>query len=148
MGDNMKIEKNIIISLLILLGIVVLFIFSRNYLKYKNIYHVASNPFNTIEIVGKKVRLKDNLRTYDLEVDCSELSEHEQITYYRLNEDYKDFKISVATKVFKNNKLLEKDLNEATSLEVNISVQDKDETYEQIYKINATCLVDEDSELE
>ena len=105
MGDNMKIEKNIIISLLILLGIVVIFIFSRNYLKYKNIYHVTSNPFNTIEIVGKKVRLKDNLRTYDLEVDCSELSEHEQITYYRLNEDYKDFKISVATKVFKNNKL-------------------------------------------
>lgn len=144
----MKIERNIIIGLIIILLAVVLFIFTRNYITYHNVYHITSNPFNTIEILGKKVRLKDNLRTYELEVDCQELQEHEQITYYRLNEEYKDFKITINTKIFKNNKLIEKDLNEATSLDINISVTDENEEYEQVFHINTICEIPETEELE
>lgn len=148
MGDIMKIEKNIIIGLIIILVCVTIFILTKNYINYSNTNRITSNPFNTIEIVGKKLRLKDNQRTYDLEVDCSNLKENEQITYYRLNEDYKEFKISINTKIFKDKKIIEKDLNEATALDINISVMDEKEKYEQVIHINATCLEKEDYKLD
>lgn len=135
----MKKEKIIIVSLITILCTVVLIILTKNYITYRNVNHITKNPFNTIEVVGQKVRLKDNLKTYEVEVDCSKLEENEQILYYRLNEDYKDFKISVSTIVFKNKKVIETNIKEATSMETNISVFDENEKYEQVYHIKTIC---------
>lgn len=135
----MKKEKIIIISLVSILCIVVLIILTKNYITYRNVNRITKNPFNTIEVVGQKIRLKDNLKTYEAEVDCSEIEENEQILYYRLNEDYKDFKISVSTTVFKNKKVIESDFKEATAMETIITVFDENDKYEQIYHIKTTC---------
>lgn len=135
----MKKEKIIIISLVSILCIVVLITLTKNYITYRNVNRITKNPFNTIEVVGQKIRLKDNLKTYEAEVDCSEIEENEQILYYRLNEDYKDFKISVSTTVFKNKKVIESDFKEATAMETIITVFDENDKYEQIYHIKTTC---------
>jgi len=135
----MKKEKIIIISLASLLVFVTIFIFVKNYITYRKISIITQNPFNTIEVLGNKIRLKDNIKTYKEEIDCGEVTTNEQLLYYRLNSDYKEFKVSVTSFAFQDDKLITEDFNTATSFDFNISVFDKDKEYEQVYHISATC---------
>lgn len=139
----MKKENYIIITLSSILFVVILLILVKNYITYKHITTISKNPFNTIEVLGQKIRLKDNTRTYKLPVECKELSnENNQIIYYRLDEKYKDSKITVSSKILKDNKLLIDDYKGATNLEFVLSVLDSQEDYEQIFHISATCNYD------
>lgn len=136
----MKKENIIIISLLAILVIVITSIFIRNYSSYKTNLKIASNPFNTIEVLDEKVRLKDNERTYSVDVDCSKIvDENTQIIYYQLTETHRKSTIKVESKILKDNEVLTTGLNRARSIDTIISVFDSNETYEQIYHINATC---------
>lgn len=137
----MKKENYIIIALLAILMIVILSILVKNYNTCKVNLITSSNPFNTLEILDEKVRLKENERTYNMELDCSKLiDENTQIVYYQLAESHRNATISVETKLFKENEIITTNLNEATNLETIISILDNQKTYEQIYHIKATCL--------
>lgn len=137
----MKKENYIIIALLAILMIVILSILVKNYNTCKVNLITSSNPFNTLEILDEKVRLKENERTYNMELDCSKLiDENTQIVYYQLAESHRNATISVETKLFKETEIITTNLNEATNLETIISILDNQKTYEQIYHIKATCL--------
>lgn len=150
----MKNEAKIIIGLITVLLLVFIVIITKNYFTYRKISIITQNPFNSVEILGQKVRLKDTVKTYEVDIDCSEIEEfEEEVVYYRLNEKYKDSIIEVDSKVFKNNELIEnaKDYKKATDIIVNISVFDEEEKYEQVYHIKAKCInqvEDEDEEIE
>lgn len=136
----MKKENYIIIALIAILILVILSIFIRNYTSFKDSLEIASNPFNTLEILDEKVRLKENERTYSIEVDCSTIiDENTQLVYYQLAEPHKKSTITVTSKIYKNNEVITSNYKEATNIETIISVFDNKKIYEQIYHINATC---------
>ena len=136
----MRKENYIIIGLITILGIVLLSIITKNYFTYRNVTIVTKNPFDTIEILGQKVRLKENVKTYDVEIDCTEMAENEQILYYRLNEEYKESIISVSAKVYDDKTIIEENFQNATNIDVNISVFDENKKYEQVFHIKVKCL--------
>lgn len=145
----MKKEKYIIIALVSILIVVGVFIFIRNYFSFKKEILVASNPFYTLEILDEKVRLKDEVRSYNIEVDCSTLfDENTQILYYQLKEEMRKSTVQVLSKIYKNNELIITNFKEATSIDTVISVFDEEKTYEQIYYVNATCKINENANVE
>lgn len=136
----MKRENYIVIGLIVIFTIVIISIFTKNYLEYKNDSTISNTPFNSIEILNQKIRLKENIRTYKTQIDCSSLNKNEQILYYRLKEEYKDYQIKATSKIFKKNKLLTDDYIGATNIDINVSIIDPNNKYEQIYHLEAICL--------
>lgn len=140
----MKREMKAVIALATLLFAVIMILFLKNYISYVNLRTITKNPFNTIEILGQKIRLKDNERTYKIETDCKTLTdENVQILYYRLNEKNKDYKITVSNKIFNGQNVITTDYSNITEIETNISIFDPKNKYEQIYHITSTCKIDE-----
>lgn len=139
----MKKELKIVVGLAIALILVALIILTKSHISYIKLEKVTSAPFSTIEILEQKIRLKDNERTYNTEIDCTQLkSSNDQIVYYRFNEKYKDSSVSVSSKVFSGDTITS-DYKNITAIEVNLSIKDPKNQYEQIYHINATCHIDE-----
>lgn len=139
----MKKELKIVGGLAIALILVALIILTKSHISYIKLEKVTSAPFSTIEILGQKIRLKDSERTYNIEIDCTQLkSENDQIVYYRFNEKYKDSNVSVSSKVFSGD-MITNNYQNITSIEINLSIKDPKNQYEQIYHINSTCHIDE-----
>lgn len=144
----MKKENYIVIGLASIFTIVMISLFAKNYFEYRNLSIISNNPFNSIEILGQRIRLKETARTYEVEIDCNDLEENTQIFYYRLKEEYTDYKIAVSSKVYKDNKIITENFEDATAVDINVSVLDANEEYEQVYHIKATCISDEEDDEE
>lgn len=144
----MKKENSIVIGLSIIFTIIIISIFTKNYLGYKNDSTISNTPFIQVEILNQKIRLKENIRTYKTKIECDSLNKNEQIIYYRLKEKYKSYKIKATSKIFKKNKLLTDSYKGATNIDINLSITDPKEQYEQIYHLEATCLDNKKEEKE
>ena len=142
---NLKLPAIILVAIFI---IVILILVVRKYNSCTSLTTITKNPFDTIEILDEKVRLREDKKTYEIEVDCSKIKDdNEQIVYYRLNEEYKASKVSVKTYVFDENYLIEEDFKDMTSVEAILSITVKNK-YEHIYNIKATCEASEEDEKE
>lgn len=139
MGDGMKKGKSIIIILIFFLIITCLVIFSKNYLTYLNRTKITNNPFESLKIMNQEISLKDNQKTYEQEIECLETEENEQIISYVLKDDFQNAKVKVNTIVYKDNEILKEKYNEATNIDIIISITYKD--YEQIYNLKNTCKI-------
>lgn len=139
MGDGMKKEKIIIIILLSLLIITCLIIFIKNYLIYSNRTTITNNPFKYLEIMNQKIEIKDNQKTYEQEINCLDLEENEQIINYTLNDDFTNAKVKVNTIVYKDNEIIKENYNEATNIDIIISITSQD--YEQVFNFKNTCKI-------
>lgn len=145
----MKKELSIVIGLISIIVIVIIGIVIERFIYYGNLQTITDNPFDTVEILGEKIRFKDNVRTYETELDCSSLTDpNTQIFYYRLSEKYLSSKISVSTKVFSNNTLLTAEYKNITDIDTIVSIVNPKEDYEQIYHFNAKCKIDDKKEEE
>ena len=141
----MKVEKKMVIGLASILFTVLLILFIQNYVSYVNLRKVTKSPFSIIEVLGQKIRLKDSERTYNVDIKCDSLTDaNTQILYYRLNEKYNDYKITVSNKVFNNQNVVTDDYKNITEIDTNISIIDPKNKYEQVYHIKATCQIDEE----
>ncbi len=136
----MKKEKYFFITLISLLIIVLLIIFIKNYYSYKQINDLAITPFNKLSILNTKIELQDNKRIYNIEIDCTNLKEpNTQIVNYELNKSFKDSLITINTKIYNNNELLENNYEHITNINTLISITNKNKEYEQLYYINSIC---------
>lgn len=141
---NLKYPAIILLSIFI---IVILVLIVKKYNSCTSLSAITKNPFDTIEILDEKVRLRENIKTYEIETDCSNIKDkNEQIVYYRLNEEYKASKITVKTYVFSNDKLLTEDYEDVTDIEAILSITVKNK-YEHVYNVKATCKQDEKKEV-
>ncbi len=132
-------KRNFKTYIVIAIMLVTLILLIKNHLSYSDLKKVTSTPFKTIEILGQKINLNNNERTYSQEIDCSSLkSDNDQIINYSFNDHFKYSTISITSKVFSDNTITN-DYKDVTSIDINISVKDSKNKYEQIYHINAIC---------
>ncbi len=134
-------KKHIIFHILttIIIFIVLLVIYNKQIDYYNNLEYITNNPFNIINILGTKITPSNSKRTYNVEVDCTKLQPNNEITSFILKESYQDFKVSVKSTIYNNNKVLIDNYENASNIETIIQVVDKEKNYEQLYTINAIC---------
>ncbi len=137
----MKKENWLIRILFMILIILVMIIFIKNYINDSKVYKNNRIPFTNLEILNKEITLIDNKRSYEITRDCQNIvDENAQLINYQLDEDFEMATIDINTKFFKNNIYLEANFNEATSFETIITVSNNN-AYEQLYYIKGLCRV-------
>ncbi len=136
----MNFEKKLFIVLISILIIVLLFIFTKNYHTYKEVYDATTMPFSSLSILNNDLDLKANERVYNLNIDCSSLKdENTQIISYQLLKEATESNLSISTKIYNNDQVLTDTYDHITSINATISVTNPNKTYEQVFIINATC---------
>ena len=95
--------------------------------------------FQSLSILQEKVKLKDNVYRYKIDISCHEIEDNEQLINYELKEKYKDYNISVESIFYKNEKKIKENYKEATDINIIIRPVDKKDTYPHIYFIEAKC---------
>ena len=136
----MKFEKKFFIVIISLLIIVLLIVFIKRYNTYKKTYEVTQMPFSSLSILNNEIDLNDNKRTYNLTIECTSLKdENTQIISYNLQKFATDYNISTTTKVYDDNQVLLDNYDHITAINSVLSLTDKNNQYEQIFIINATC---------
>ena len=136
----MNFEKKLFIVLISTLIIVLLFIFTKNYHTYKEVYDATTMPFSSLSILNNDLDLKANERVYNLNIDCSSLKdENTQIISYQLLKEATESNLSISTKIYNNDQVLTDTYDHITSINATISVTNPNKTYEQVFIINATC---------
>lgn len=130
-------NKKILVYILGLVLIIGVFIFTKNKETNEVINALNSNALTEIIINNNFVDLKEDIKDYELEIDCSKIDLKEQFIYYELSSVYKDSKVTLRTNVYKNEELIE-DITEATNL--NIKLEVNKDNYKQIFTINAACV--------
>ena len=137
--SSKKIEKIVITLLLLILIGVISSVLYKNYTKYQQQAQVSKYAFSLVEILGEKVKLIDNIRSYEIERSCAGIDENSAILNYRMTETKEDFKVSVSSISYREGEILTEKINEATNIDYTISIIDPDNTYEQIYRFNIKC---------
>ncbi len=137
--SNKKIEKIVITILLLILIAVISVVQYKNYTKYKQKAQVSKYAFSLVEILGEKVKLTDDIRSYEVERNCAGIEENTAILNYRMTETKEDFKVKVSSISYREDQIINEKLNEATNIDYTLSVIDPDNTYEQIYRFNIKC---------
>ena len=137
--SNKKIEKIVISILLLILIAVISIVLYNNYNKYKVKAQVSKYAFSLVEILGEKVKLTDDIRSYEVDRNCAGIEENSAILNYRLTETKEDFKVRVSSISYRENTILTEKINEATNIDYTLSVIDPDNTYEQIYRFKIKC---------
>lgn len=130
-------NKKVLVYIFGLLLIIGVFIFTKNKETNEVINALNSNALTEIIINNNFVDLKEDIKDYELEIDCSKIDLKEQFIYYELSSVYKDSKVTLRTNVYKNEELIE-DITEATNL--NIKLEVNKDNYKQIFTINAACV--------
>ena len=130
----MKVENKIITVLLFVLCIVLIITLSK---KKDDVVLERGDVFKTISVLDDNIQIKDNIKKYEIEVDCSLLDLNRQIIAYELNDEYRGSNVSVNINVYKKDKLLKEDYKDATNMDIVLLQKDKGE--ENIYLINALC---------
>lgn len=126
-----------IIGLILVISIVIVI---EKFISFSNLQTITKNPFSTLEILGERINLKENERTYQTEIDCSTLTDpNTQVISYNLKEKYASSKITITTKVFNNNTLLTSDYQNITDIDTNISIVDPKSQYEQVFHFISKC---------
>jgi hypothetical protein len=137
--SSKKIEKVVIIVLLLLLFAVISSVIYKNYYKYKDKAQVSKYAFSYVEILGEKVKLTDEVRSYEVDRNCAGIEENTSIINYRMTETKEDFKVNVTSISYREDKILKENINEATNIDYTLSITDPNNTYEQIYRFKIKC---------
>lgn len=132
----MKTEHKILLGLILILLIVGIIIFLKDYFNLKNNSDTYETPFKEIKILNNSISLNDNQKKYEVSLNCSNLKPNYEIVTYKLNDKYKDSKISVHVNIFKDNTLLTEEYEGATNLDILLI---KENNSEIIYNIKAKC---------
>lgn len=136
-----KINNYIVISLLLILIVVFFVSVQLSVDKYNNLKKMINSPIDSIEIMDNKIRLKENKKSYEANIDCKEITDiNEQIVYYRLKDEFKDSEVSVSTILLSGKEVITDNTKDLSQINVNLSIKSKDyDNYEQIYNIKAIC---------
>jgi hypothetical protein len=135
----MKLENKILLSIIII-GLILFSILLYKELKpYQEEALLSRSPLTEIKILNQKIEINKIDRLYKNSIDCSNLQENEQIISYKLVEGKENYKVSTNIQIFKDNKLLTTNYQEATNIITRLTIKDKNNQYEQIYIIESTC---------
>ena len=135
----MKLENKILLSIIII-GLILFSILLYKELKpYQEEALLSRSPLTEIKILNQKIETNKIDRLYKNSIDCSNLQENEQIISYKLVEGKENYKVSTNIQIFKDNKLLTTNYQEATNIITRLTIKDKNNQYEQIYIIESIC---------
>lgn len=135
----MKLENKILLSIIII-GLILFSILLYKELKpYQEEALLSRSPLTEIKILNQKIEINKIDRLYKNSIDCSNLQENEQIISYKLVEGKENYKVSTNIQIFKDNKLLTTNYQEATNIITRLTIKDKNNQYEQIYIIESIC---------
>ena len=137
--SNKKIEIIVFHILLFILIAVLSVVIYKNYNIYKDKAQISKYAFSLVEILGEKVKLTDDIRSYEIDRYCAGIEENTSIINYRMTETKEDFKVKVSSIAYKEDTIIKEKMNEATNIDYTISVFDPDNTYEQIYRFKIKC---------
>lgn len=135
----MKLENKILLSIIII-GLILFSILLYKELKpYQEEALLSRSPLTEIKILNQKIEINKIDRLYKNSIDCSNIQENEQIISYKLVEGKENYKVSTNIQIFKDNKLLTTNYQEATNIITRLTIKDKNNQYEQIYIIESIC---------
>ena len=135
----MKLETKALLSIVIIGLIIFIILLYKELIPYKEESLISRNPFNEIKILNQKVDLNNIDRSYKNNIDCSNLQVNEQILSYKLVEGKEIYKVSTNIQIFKDNKLLIDNYQDATNIITRLTIKDDNNKHEQIYIIESTC---------
>lgn len=135
----MKLETKALLSIVIIGLILFIILLYKELIPYKEESLISRNPFNEIKILNQKVDLNNIDRSYKNNIDCSNLQVNEQILSYKLVEGKEIYKVSTNIQIFKDNKLLIDNYQDATNIITRLTIKDDKNKHEQIYIIESTC---------
>lgn len=139
-------DVKIVITLISAVFLLTISLLIKNYTAYSKVHEITRNPLDSLEVLGERVYLRQEQRTYEIKANCDDLkSSEDQIVYYRLGENFKDSKVDLNIEVFSNNKLLKEEYKKVTHLNTILSIDiDNGENFEQIFNVKVTCETEED----
>ena len=138
-------DVKIVITLISAVFLLTISLLIKNYVAYSKVHEITRNPLDSLEILGERIFLRQEQRTYELTADCNSIKSNEdQIVYYRLGENFKDSKVNVDIELFSDKKLLTEEYKKITHVNAIISIDiDNGESFEQIFNVKVTCDTEE-----
>lgn len=135
----MKVENKILLSIIIIGLLILIILLYKEFKPYQEEALISRSPFNEIKILNQKVELNKIDRLYKNNIDCTNLNVNEQIVSYKLVEGKENYKVSTNIQIFKDNKLLIDNYQDANSLITRLTIKDETNKHEQIYIIESIC---------
>ena len=129
--ENLLFKIGLIILIILFVFLLIVAVIKNN--KYDK------TIFQELSILQEKIDLKDNVYRYKVDISCHDIEDNEQILNYKLKDKYKDYKITVDSIFYKNEKKIKENYKEATDINLIIRPVDEKDAYPHIYFIEVNC---------
>ena len=134
-------QKYVIIGLLIALALIIIVAIVQTIMDSVNVSYFYDNPYESVEVLGNKVRIRSNVKEYFVETTCANITPETELIYTNLAEDYKGANITTTKYVFSNNTLLTDKYYNVSDIfmTVNLELNKGTKNYNHLYSFKISC---------